>query len=185
MKSTTGPTSPLAPAAHRRRPIAFTLLELILVMAIVAVIVGLAIPKLSGFALGRRTAACADQLVALTRYAHTQSISTATVYRLNLQPAAGNAPGTYWLTMQGEDGQFIRTGDNLGMDFQVPDGVDVSWNAPQHPDGQYIEFQPTGRSEQAMIQVRSTDGRVITIASLSSTELFKVMTPDEAKAQGL
>lgn len=186
MRSTTGRINrPAAASFGDRRPTAFTLLELILVMAIVAVIVGMAIPRLSGFAQGRRTASCADQVLAVTRYAHTQAIARGAVYRMNLQPGSGTTPATYWLTVQGEDGQFVRTGDSMGIEFQAPDGVDLAWNAPQHADGQYIEFQPTGRSEQATIEVRSVDRKVITIASLSATELFKIVTPEEAKALGI
>jgi len=172
--------------ARLAAPAGFTLLELILVMAIIAIITGISIPSLHGFAQGRRTTGCADQIVSLTQYAHTQAITRATVYRLNIQPAAGNRPATYWLTMQLDDGTFGPTGDTVSHEFQAPDGVNVTWNAPRQPDGEYIQFQPNGRTDPAMIQVRgASDRQAILIASPSATELFKIMTPEEARSLGL
>ena len=166
-------------------PAGFTLLELILVMAIIAIIVGISIPSLHGFARGRRMTGCADQIAALTQYAHTQAITRATTYRFNLRPASMNQPAAYWLTVQADDGTFVPTGDNMGLQYEAPEGVDISWNAPQQPDGQYIQFQPTGRQDPAVIIVRGVDRQIIYIASPSATELFKVMTPDEARSMGI
>jgi prepilin-type N-terminal cleavage/methylation domain-containing protein len=184
-KSTTGAEAAISSCRRRRRTMGFTLLELILVLAIIAVIVGMSIPSLHGFAQGRRTTACVDQIVALTQYAHTQAITRGTVYRLNMRPASMNSRATYWLTVQQDDGQFRPTGDSLGLEFQAPDGVDISWNAPSHADGQYIQFQSTGRTDPATIHVMGADRQDFLIACPSATELFKAMTPQEARAAGL
>jgi Tfp pilus assembly protein FimT len=159
---------------------------LILVMAIIAIIVGMAVPSLNGFSKGRRTTACADQIVSLTRYAHTQAITRAMVYRLNLKPSMGTQSATYWLTVQLDDGTYGPTGDSMGLEFQAPEGVNVTWNAPHQPDGgEYIQFQPTGRTDPATIQVQGADRQVILIACPSATELYKVMSPEEARSMGL
>ena len=186
MNSITGTSTPSSKRPIRSPAGAFTLLELILVMAIIAVIVGLAVPSLNGFSKGRRTTACADQIVSLTRYAHTQAITRATVYRLNLKPGSGFQPAVYWLSVQADDGTFVPTGDSMGLEFQAPDGVNISWNAPKQPDGgEYIQFQPSGRTDPAMIQVQGVDRQVILIACPSATELFKVVTPEEARSMGM
>jgi len=154
---------------------AFTLLELILVMAIIAIIVGMVVQNLHGFASGRRTAQCADQIVALTRYARTQAITQGIPYRLNLTPARG----TYWLTMQQPDGRFGLLGNSLGLQFQSPDGSTLNWNAPAHQDGQYIQFQPNGRADPAEIQLVGADRQTYVIGCLSATEVYKILTPEE------
>jgi prepilin-type N-terminal cleavage/methylation domain-containing protein len=186
MNSITGTSTAASKLSARvQRPGAFTLLELILVMAIIAVIVGLSVPSLHGFALGRRTTACADQIASLTQYAHTQAITRGMVYRLNIRQGTLNIPATYFLTVQLEDGTFGPTGDSFGLEFKAPDGVDISWNAPQQSDGQYIQFQPTGRTDPATIQVHGPDRKVILIGCPSATELYKVMTPEEARSVGM
>src|SRR6185312_11938531 len=141
----------------------------------------LSVPSLHGFAQGRRTTACADQIASLTQYAHSQAITRGTVYRLNIRQGTLNVPTTYFLTVQQEDGTFGPTGDSFGLEFKAPDGVEISWNAPQQPDGQYIQFQSTGRTDPATIQVHGPDRQVIIIACPSATELYKVMTPEEAR----
>jgi prepilin-type N-terminal cleavage/methylation domain-containing protein len=156
---------------------AFTLLELILVMAIIAIVVGMAIPRLLGFAKGRQTSQCADQIVALTRYARTQAITKGVPYRMNLDPANG----TYWLTVQQDDGFFGQSGNSFGSQFRAPDGTRLNWNAPVQQDGQYIQFQPNGRADPAEIQVLSSDGQTIVIGCLSATEIYKILTPDEQR----
>ena len=156
---------------------AFTLIELILVMAIIAIIVGMAVPNLHGFARGRRAAECADQIVALTRYARTQSITEGVPYHMNVNPA----DGTYWLTRQQDDGQFVPLSNSLGLKFQIPDGTRLSWTAPGHQDGQYILFQPNGRVEQGEIQLMDKDGQTFVIGCLSATEMYKLLTLDEQR----
>src|SRR5579871_2168678 len=179
-QSTIGRTRASKSVRRRLAPAGFTLLELVLVMALIAIIVGMSIPTLHGFAQGRRTTGCADQIAALTRYAHAQAINRATVYRLNIRPISANAPAAYWLTVQGEDGTFKATEDNFGLEYQAPLGVNISWNAPQQQDGgQYIQFQPTGRTDPATILVTGPDRQQIYIACPSATELYKVMTIDE------
>jgi type II secretion system protein H len=154
---------------------AFTLLELILVLAIIAIVVGMAVPRLLGFAHGRRSVQCADQIVALLHYARAQAMTRGVPYRMNLD--SGN--GTYWLTMQQDDGRFDLLSHELGQRFQAPDGTRLSWNAPMQQDGQYIQFRPNGRADPAQIQIQDNDGQTIVIGCLSATEMFKILTPDE------
>jgi len=161
----------------------FTLIELIMVMAVIAIIVGLAVPTLHGFAEGRRTAACADEVVALTQYARSQAITNGKIYRLYLQQGA---PAKYWIGVQQDDGTYGRTGDSYGRDFVVPDGVSLRWiKTPQQQDGgQYIQFQPSGRTDPASLEIRGPGTQVIDIACYSTTELFHVVTASD-RAKGL
>ena len=144
-------------------------------MAIITIIIGMAVPRLHGFARGRRTAQCAEQIVALTHYARSQAITQGVPYRMNLD----SGKGTYWLTRQQDDGQFGQLTSNFGLQFEAPDSTRLSWNAPMQQDGQYIQFQPNGRVDPAQIQVLSSDGETYVIGCLSATEMYKVLTPQE------
>src|SRR6059058_5139714 len=95
---------------RRTHPAGFTLLELILVMAIVAIIVAMASPMLRGFGEARRGDNCAAELVALTQWARTQAMTRGATFRLNVDPNARS----YWLTVDKGDGLFVSPGSEFG-----------------------------------------------------------------------
>ena len=157
----------------------FTLLELILVMAIISIAVGMAIPSLHGFAQGRRAGNCAEEILALAHWARTQAVVRGKPYRLNLDPAAG----TFWLTVQEDDGTIQPLGEEFGRTFTVPEGVRLDWDATPQADGTYVQFLPTGRCDPATIHVTAPDGHVTELTCLSGTELFHIVT-DQERVQG-
>jgi len=164
---------------HRRRTHpAFTLLELILVMAIVAIVVAMASPMLRGFGEARRGDNCAAELVTLTQWARTQAITRGATFRLNLDPNTK----TYWLTVDQGDGLFVSPGTEFGRAFVAPDGVTIDWNVAPQQDGQYVSFWPSGRSDPAVIRVTSPTGEVTQVACLSATETFHVLSTQELAA---
>lgn len=148
-------------------------------MMILAIVALVAAPALSTFGKGRGAGNCADQIVSLTRWARTQSITRGVTYRLNLDPAAR----TYWLSQVRDDGTVDMLGEEFGRVFTAPDGVTLNWNAPQQQDGQYIQFLPTGRTDPATISVADVRGKTIEITCYSPTEMFHVVT-DLERQQG-
>lgn len=163
----------------RPRAAAFTLLELLMIMVILAIVAMVAAPALSTFGKGRGAGNCAEQIVALTRWARTQSITRGITYRLNVDPSSR----TYWLTQLRDDGTVDNLGEEFGRVFTAPEGCTVDWNAPVQQDGQYIQFLPTGRTDPATIHVADPRGKVIEITCFSPTELFHVVT-DAERRQG-
>jgi prepilin-type N-terminal cleavage/methylation domain-containing protein len=101
----------------------FTLIELIMVMAIIAIIAAIVAPSLRGFGIGRKTNDAADQIVTLAQYAHVQAISQGRTYRLNFDSSAR----TYWLTMQ-YGGAFQPPPNDFGDRQTLPDGVRMDVN---------------------------------------------------------
>lgn len=165
------------PRRPEQRP-GFTLLELVLVMAILCIAMAMVAPSLRGFGRGRGAGDCAAQLVALGGWARTQAISRGVVYRLNLDPATR----TYWLTVQRENAtEFL--GEEFGRTFTAPDGVAIDWDVLEREDGRYVAFHPSGRTDPATIQLTDADGTVIEIACLSATELFRVVPAGTAAAE--
>jgi len=73
----------------RRRPNGFTLIELILVMALLTVVVALTAPKLSRFFHGRTLDSEARRLLALTRSGQSRAVSEGVPMDLWVDAAAG------------------------------------------------------------------------------------------------
>jgi Tfp pilus assembly protein FimT len=150
-------------------------LELVLVMVMLTIILGMAVPSLRGFASASRARDAQSQLVALAQYAKARAAAESRVYRLNTDGES------YWLTVQeGED--FIPTGTDMGRTFSLPPDTRVeldSTNADAVTNG--IDFHPDGRSDT--VRLRLTDertGTVTTIACLSPAEPFRVLSQEEA-----
>jgi prepilin-type N-terminal cleavage/methylation domain-containing protein len=102
-----------------RAPLGFTLMELILVMVIIAILAMAIIPSLSNFRIGRANANTATQLIALSQFARTQSISEGRVYRLVLNPDKG----TYQLLVEDDGGAFQPAQGDNGQTYTVDKGV--------------------------------------------------------------
>jgi prepilin-type N-terminal cleavage/methylation domain-containing protein len=155
----------------------FTLLELIVVLGLVGVLLGLAAPSLRGFFASRQTADAAAQMLALTQLAGTRAASQGTVYRLNVDVQSN----TYWLSMQ-QAGMFVDLNCEFGRRFRLPEGTTVRVQIPMvDASASYIEFYPTGRTEEAMIELRGRQGEVYQIICESATEAFHVVSPTEAQ----
>ena len=149
------------------RPTGFTLLEMILVMCIIAILAGVLVPSLSGFAAGRRTSNAATLVLSLANYARTQAVSEGAVYRLNFDDNAR----TVWLTKQTE-GLFQPAKGDWGERQTLPDGVrmvaDVTPGVVivpvQSPDVQTTnvapapQFGPTLGTVNTLVQVPHADG---------------------------
>ena len=154
-----------------------TLIELILVMVIICTVLGMAAPSLKGFFGSRRTADAAARIVALTAFAHSQSVAEGRNYRLNVDLTDGR----YWLTRQ-EKGSYARPETEFGREFALPDGTVADWEVkPTDAGHNYIQFYPNGRNDAATLRLTGRNGEVYDIASLSPVECFRVITPAEAE----
>jgi Tfp pilus assembly protein FimT len=185
-------------SSRRSNLAAFTLLELVLVLAVITVMVGMVLPRLSSFSRGRSVGNAANQIVALANWAHAQSVSRGVNFRLNIDPAKRS----YWLTMQNgasyetmlqsqtalQNGpqssnqtptQYAQVGEDWGQSFVAPDGVNLACSVAPQPDGTYIEFRPNGRCDPGTVQLTDANGKVIEIGCLSATEEFHVLSDDE------
>jgi general secretion pathway protein H len=159
-------------ATAARRP-AFTLLELVLVMVIICIALAVAAPSLSGWARGNRMRNVADQVIALTQFARSQSVATSSIYRLKLDAASR----TYYLMVQ--DGQnFAPLGNEIGRQFTVPDEFGLQILDPAGQSREWIDFYPNGRAQAGKIRVTSADGaEALEVESLSPAEPFRLVQP--------
>jgi len=156
---------------------AFSLIELMLVMAILTIALAIAVPTLHGFGEGRRLEHTANQMVALARWARTQAITQGVAFRFNLD--AGNR--TYWLSVEnnGSNGAADSIGQDWGRVFNIPDGVTVTWDATRYSDGQYVRIDSTGRTDPVDIQLSDGQGDQKLVACYTPAEQLHVASEQE------
>jgi prepilin-type N-terminal cleavage/methylation domain-containing protein len=153
---------------------AFTLLELMAVMMVLAILLAMVAPSLGGFGAGRKADEAAANLVSLARWARDQAVAEGRPYRLNFDPANR----VYYVTAA-VGGAWQSPPVEFGRPFTLPDNVAVEWKGPQEGGAYYAEFYPTGRCEPVHIKVIARDGQWVDLACLSAAEPLKVVTPQE------
>jgi len=154
---------------------AFTLVELILVLGIIALVAAMVAPSLRGFAAGRRTKDSATLIVGLAQYARTAAMSEGRVYRLNFDPSARQV----WLTAQ-SGAVFAPPTNEYGQRFSLAQGVQMDLDVAQQQDGRYVQFQPSGRTDTAHVHLTGQFGDKVEVACASATEMFRVVPAGEA-----
>jgi prepilin-type N-terminal cleavage/methylation domain-containing protein len=106
---------------RRRAQSAFTLLELVMVMLIIAIIAGMVAPSIIRFSAGQGVDNFGHKIIAAAKYARTQSIGEARTYRLNFDAGAGQ----FWLTADAGGGNFKPVTGDYSQRFTAPKGIRV------------------------------------------------------------
>ncbi len=165
----------------------FTLLELIVVIAMIGVIAAIALPRLDPFLPQRRLKSAARLLSGTITMAYGEAIAKNKTYRLYLDPSNDE----YWITevtaLESESESSV-IGITLGTSFELLDytegGEDVEETAPSEPmfapkslpqgvhfssveigsttgapgpETKYIEFTPLGIASPAVIHLINED----------------------------
>jgi prepilin-type N-terminal cleavage/methylation domain-containing protein len=181
----------------------FTLLELTLVMLIICVVLAVASPSLRGWSRESALRNAADDLLAVTRLARTQAITTCKTHRLCIPPEGG-----YYL-MVFEGTEFVPVASDFGYPSQLVQGLRIELEkdpaagptgliprmsgqsrmpsgmsrmgygqvqASEIPSDQpYIDFFPTGRTEPARLIVISEQSGQRVIACVAPAEPFEIV----------
>jgi type II secretion system protein H len=129
---------------HRKRG-GFTLIELICVMAVMAVVMAISAPALSGFFRGRSLHEQSRRFLALTRHARSVAVS----YSAPVELWVDTSQGSYGLNIQAnygtEDAQSLEyhLGDNQEFDVDTQ-FLDKDGKATLlfYPDGLMDEMNP-------------------------------------------
>jgi prepilin-type N-terminal cleavage/methylation domain-containing protein len=129
--------------------LAFTLVELILVMALLTIVMAVAAPSLSKFFRGRDIETEAGRFVALTRYGQSQAVSLGKPMVLWVDPQEGS----YGLDEQGTSPANRVGASRNGTQSGVSDG-----------SGRYFELR-----EHSSIEVGRTDPLTNGLASIRFT----------------
>jgi len=188
MISPTGNNPPTA--AKPATPHGFTLIELILVMAVLAIVAAVAVPQLKGFFKGRNLDAEARRFLALTRRAQERAISESTPMTLWINPTEK----TYGLEMQ--VGQQVDPDPNA-LEFKLHDQLEIEADYLQtkanaqslttvsreptstSPASPEIIFLPDGfptMSSPQIVWIREPEGDVAAIALSQNRLRYEILT---------
>lgn len=138
----------------------FTLLELLVVLAIVGVLAGLVVPSLGG-SEQRQLQREAEKLVLLVNRARQEAVLSSRIWRLVLSPAEGS----YRFQRQGPDGNFAPVeGGLFGKTHQMP-GVtwdELTINGQPGMESGEVHLFPTGEQDGFRLSLSAGDySRVI------------------------
>lgn len=134
----------LAHPSRRRGGV--TLIELILVMALLSIVVGLSLPTLSHLFRGRMLGEEARRILALTRHARSQAVSLGVPIVVWFDPAGGE----YGLS----PGSGYAVADLEGVEFTLADGLDFEIDEALlgELDRGRMRFLPDGSIDEASIK---------------------------------
>jgi Tfp pilus assembly protein FimT len=161
--------------AVRRQPArmrfagAFTLVELILVMALLVIVIGTAAPSLSHFFSGRTLDTEANRFVALTRYGQSQAVSEGTpmvlwvdqkVGSYGLRQEAGLSPVQWQSSLQGPQ-QRNKLRSEEPWSFQLAKDLRFELDASTTLTNGlgYIRFQPDGSIDEGALAMLMIEGK--------------------------
>lgn len=137
----------MQPSSGARRLRGYTLLEILMVLAIIALLVGAAVPMITGFSREQRFRDVMRDLLILAKTARTEAMTSGRATEIIFAPKAFG---------------LRRPGEEEPSDVsKIPSGMKMALRPlgeerPQKPDGQRWIFQPTGLCEP--ITVILTEG---------------------------
>ena len=156
---------------------AFTLIELVLVMAIVAIVCMIAAPSLAGFTRGRVLPNSATQFAATARWCRAMAISDGLNYRLNI-----DAAGRYWWCSKdsGDGTTFVPINDQfMGQMYPLPAEVSIQpLDLVPNDNGLYVAFDPAGHTTPATFRLHYQDNW-IDITCDTPLSSYHVLKPGE------
>jgi type II secretion system protein H len=153
---------------------AFTLLELVLVMMVIATVLAMAAPSLRGWHKGSKLKDAAAEFITLTELARTRSVSSTTVHRLMVDAGSGRC----FLAVQNGQQGFEEIRDELSG-FSLPEGYRIDMTEPSGARRDSVDFFPTGRTQEARVRITSPEGETADIQCATPTEGFRALAPGE------
>jgi len=162
-----------AVAAARQGRRGYTILELVLVLAILAMALAAVAPSLSGFIAGRKAEEAAARFLALTHYARSQAVTDGLEYEL----VVDSKEGKWWLrTLDGEETQEVDGA--FGKVFEAPEGVAVESDIAASEGEQVIRFDPSGRSGVGTVRFVGVQNEVAVVCD-APLQGFRVLQADD------
>lgn len=152
---------------------AFTLLELVIVLMLMAIVLATVAPSLTGWNRGQRLDNAAERLLAASRFARSEAISAAAPHRLEIDALGGS----YRVTRL-EGGGYVPVPGEFGRYAILPERIVIDIARQDLSGASVIEFHANGRLTPATVTLTADWGETLTLASTAAAESFRVMRPD-------
>jgi len=170
----------MPPHAHGHRAvrfrIAFTLIEFIVVMALIATLMALVAPRLSGSIRRHNLEQEATRWVALTEFGRDQAVSQGVPMVVWLDSQ------TSWFGLQPKPGYLASS--NRTVEFQLPEEIEFELATVARSTGpqQVVELAPDGFLETDSIQVlglRHQSGERVIVTLMTNGWGYETLTEQE------
>jgi len=153
-------------SVRRRTNLGFTLIELIIVMVLIAIMLAVVAPSLSGFGSGRKLDNAVDHFLATTRWAQSQAVADAQPMAIQIDPSAN----TYLVDSVNGDTRTPVSGE-FGQAVQLPSGFKIEM-VSGGAESNVILFHPDSRCTPAVVRFTSNLSETADVASNSPAEPF-------------
>ena len=157
----------------RRRASAFTLIELVLVLALIAMLLAAAAPRFSGFGRGQRLDNAVESFLAAARHARGQAIATAMPHRLEVD--AGR--GVYWVS-RFEGQSFVPVAGEWGRETTLPEDVDIAIERFDESNSPALDYAANGSGTPVTVVFTSAWGRVVELSATGLADPLRRVRQD-------
>ena len=162
--------APRTPQLHPRSH-GFTLIELIIVLAILAVVMGTLWPRFDQAFAQMTLTQATDTLVSRLRYAHTRAIAERQLVQVVFDPTA--TPPTHTVkTWEPRSGTWESRADRFSRTGPFPRGTRLSLRSDAGAENTTplgITFYPNGQAEAMTITLQSPTGQIRTVIVEAAT----------------
>lgn len=151
---------------RRKRPIAFTLLELVLVLVIISIALASVTPSLGGWSRGMKLRTAGDELLAAARLARDRAVTDAAPHALVARPGGDGwtverielvTDGLFDLPPDAEDAASTRPIDGHAL----PEGWSFAIESPTGEPMTRVTFYPDGRGDAAVLRLLDDRGELV------------------------
>ncbi|MBI3097708.1 MAG: prepilin-type N-terminal cleavage/methylation domain-containing protein [Planctomycetes bacterium] len=162
----------------------YTLLELLVVLAILAIFAGLAAPRFADFLPGYRLDQAAVRVMTLARKARTD----AATQRLRTRLTCAVGANTYGITVEADPlraaGVYVPPANGWGQSFPLPDGVrfaevDLADGTVVTAGSGTIRFHPDGTADEAIVMLEDVAGHQRFVYVRGLTGRVSILPVDE------
>ncbi len=160
----------------------FTLIELILVLAIIGAMLAVVAPSLGRLWGKTQVADTAGQVRAMAEFARGRAVADGRPCRLVID----TTDHLCWIE-QLDAGGFVRPASSLGKKVELDPTVSITTDATgQALDLLTLRVEPDGRAEVIQFTLVGRDGRTLVVFTRSMTEPYRVGDAEDAAvyAQG-